>query len=137
LGPWRPSRIPSKVGAMEQAFARDPSIKSATAASEVGERRLTRGRIGGALGLAAAALLLASFRWAHHWGPSSVALVASWALATISAFVVSVWSLRTSLASRRFALVGLALALLSVLALPVVAALYAAGIDAADACGGG
>jgi hypothetical protein len=122
---------------MEQAFARDPSIKSATATSEVGERRLTRGRTGEALGLASAALLLASFRWAHHWGPSSVALVASWALATISAFVVSVWSLRTSLASRRFALVGLALALLSVLALPVVAALYAAGIDAADACGGG
>ena len=98
---------------------------------------LTRGRTGAALGLTSAALLLASLRWAHEWGPRTDAIVASWALATIAAFLVSVWSLRTSRASRRFATVGLALALVSVLALPVIGALYAAGVDVAEACGGG
>ena len=96
-----------------------------------------RGRAGGALGFSSLALLFASLRWAHHWGFRADALVASWALATILAFVVSGWSLRTSLASRRLALVGLGLALLSVLALPIVGALYVAGVDVAEACGGG
>jgi hypothetical protein len=63
--------------------------------------------------------------------------VASWVLATIAALIVSVWSLRTSRASRGFAAAGLGLALVSVLALPVVGALYAAGVDVAEACGGG
>jgi hypothetical protein len=96
-----------------------------------------RGKIGGALGLVSLALLLASLRWAHHWGPQTDTLVASWGVATISAFLVSVWSLRTSAMSRRLAFMGFCLALLSVLALPVVAALYAAGVDVAEACGGG
>ena len=96
-----------------------------------------RGRAGGALGFASLALLFASLRWGHHWGFRTDALIASWALATLLAFVVSAWSLRTSLASRRLALMGFALALLSVLALPVVGALYAAGVDVAEACGGG
>ena len=64
-------------------------------------------------------------------------IVASWALATIAAAVVSAWSLDTSRASRRFALAGLALALVSVLALPIVAVLYAVGVDVSEACGGG
>jgi hypothetical protein len=98
---------------------------------------LTRGRVGAVLGLTSAALLAASLRWAHEWGPRADAIVSSWALATIAALVVSVWSLRTSGASRRFATAGLALALVSVLALPVVGALYAAGVDVAEACGGG
>ena len=111
---------------MEQVLAQDRVV-------DVGKR----GRIGGALGLASLALLLASLRWAHHWGPRTDALVASWAIATISAFVVSGWSLRTSLVARRFALLGFGLALLSVLALPFVGALYLAGVDVAEACGGG
>ena len=115
---------------MELVTAREPAVEDA-------RHPVLRGRIGGALGLASLALLLASLRWAHHWGFRTDTLVASWALATISAFVVSAWSLRTSLASRRLALMGFALALLSVLALPVVGALYAAGVDVAEACGGG
>jgi hypothetical protein len=87
--------------------------------------------------MTSAALLLASLRWAHHWGPRTDVIVGSWALATIAAVVVSAWSLRTSRASRRFASAGLALALVSVLALPIVAILYAAGVDVSDACGGG
>jgi len=97
----------------------------------------TRGKMGAVLGLTSAALLLASLRWAHEWGPRTDAIVAAWALATIAALLVSAWSLRTSRASRRFATVGLALALVSVLALPVVSILYAAGVDVAEACGGG
>lgn len=98
---------------------------------------ITRGRTGAALGLTSALLLLASLRWAHHWGPRTDMIVASWASATIAAVVVSAWSLRTSRASRRFASAGLVLALVSVLALPIVAVLYAAGVDVAEACGGG
>jgi hypothetical protein len=101
------------------------------------QRPLVRGRVGALLGLTSGALLAASLRWAHEWGPRTDAIVVSWVLATIAALIVSVWSLRTSGASRRFARTGLALALVSVLALPVVGALYAAGVDVAEACGGG
>lgn len=101
------------------------------------EQPLARGRTSAVLGLTSAGLLLASFRWAHHWGPVSGAIVAAWALATLAALVVSVWSLRTSLASRRLALGGLALTLVSLLALTLVGVLYAAGADVSSACGGG
>ena len=96
-----------------------------------------RGRTSAALGLMSAGLLLAAFRWAHHWGPVSGAIVGAWALATISAFVVSVWSIRTSRSAQRFAKLGLALTLVSLLALTLVGALYAAGTDVSGACGGG
>jgi hypothetical protein len=101
------------------------------------QRTLVRGRVGAVLGLTSAALLVASLRWAHEWGPRTTALVGAWGLATIAAAVVSCWSLDTSRDSQRFAAVGLALALVSVLALPVVGILYAAGVDVAEACGGG
>jgi hypothetical protein len=96
-----------------------------------------RGRVGGVLGLASVALLLASFRWAHHWGPVADTIVSTWALATIAALFSSVWSLRTSRASRRFAKAGIALTLVSLVALTAVGVLSAAGVDAAGACGGG
>jgi hypothetical protein len=99
-------------------------------------RPLVRGRVGAVLGLTSAALLAASLRWAHEWGPRTTVLVGAWGLATIAAAVVSCWSLDTSRDSR-FAAAGLALALVSVLALPVVGVLYAAGVDVAEACGGG
>lgn len=98
---------------------------------------LARGRVGAALGLASWALLLASFRWAHHWGPLSGTIVAVWALTTIVAFVSSVRSLRANTASRRLAMTGLALTLVPLLALTLVGALYAAGTDVSGACGGG
>ena len=84
-----------------------------------------------------AALLYASLRWAHHWGPVAYSIVTAWALVTIVAFVVSVWSLRTSWASRRFAKLGVALTLVSLLALASAGVLSAMGVDAAGACGGG
>lgn len=116
----------------------DRAIEGTAVRHDVGkEQPLARGRTAVVLGLTSAALLLASFRWAHHWGLLSGAIVATWALATIAALVVSVWSLRTSRASRRFALVGLALTLVSLLALTLAGALYAAGADVSGACGGG
>lgn len=101
------------------------------------DQPLTRGRAAAALGLASAALLAASLRWAHHWGLLTGAIAGSWVFATIAALVVSVWSLRTSRASRRFANLGLALTVVSLLAPPVAGVLYAVGVDVADACGGG
>jgi hypothetical protein len=83
------------------------------------------------------ALLLASFRWAHHWGLVADTIVASWALATIGAPFVSIWSLNTSRASRRFAKTGIVLVLMSFVALTVVGVVSAAGVDVAGACGGG
>ena len=84
-----------------------------------------------------ATLLLASVRWAHHWGPVSGTIVSTCALVTISALVASVRSLRKTRSSRHVAMIGLALTLLSLLALTLVGVLYAAGTDVSGACGGG
>jgi hypothetical protein len=96
-----------------------------------------RGRVGAILGVSSALLLYASLRWAHHWGPVADSIVAAWAITTIGAFAVSVWSLRTSWASRRFAKLGVALTVVSLLALVSAGVLSAMGVDAAGACGGG
>jgi hypothetical protein len=101
------------------------------------EQPVARGRAGGTLGVLSAALLYASLRWAHHWGLLAYSIVAAWALVTIAAFAVSVWSLRTSWASRRLAKLGVALTLVSLLALMLAGVLSAMGVDAAGACGGG
>jgi hypothetical protein len=114
----------------------DPSL-AADRIPEGLSSRATRGGTGAVLGLMSTALLLASFRWAHHWGPISGAIVAAWAVATISAFVVSVRSLRRNRSSRRFAMMGIALTLVSLLVLTLVGALYATGTDVSGACGGG
>jgi hypothetical protein len=124
-------------GFMEPSLVVDRATEGTAVKLDVGEGSPSRGRTGAVLGLTSAALLLASLRWAHHWGPLSGAIVAAWALATIAALVVSVWSLRTSRASRRFAKVGLALTLVSLLALTLVGGLYAAGADVSSACSGG
>src|SRR5471032_1882624 len=96
-----------------------------------------RGRVGGGLGLLSAVLLAAAIQWAHHWNARSDAMVAVWALATLGALVVSVWSLRTSQSSRSFAKLGISLAAVSLLALALVGALFAAGSSLSGACGGG
>lgn len=98
---------------------------------------VNRGRAGAVLGVSSVVLLYASLRWAHHWGPLAYSIVTAWGLATIGAPAFSVWSLRTSRASRRFANLGVALTIVSLLALAVVGVLSAMGMDAAGACGGG
>lgn len=122
---------------MEPSLVVDRATEGTAVKLDAGEGSPWRGRTGAVLGLTSAALLLASLRWAHHWGPLSGAIVVAWALVTIAALVVSVWSLRTSRASRRFAIVGLALTPVSLLALTLVGGLYAAGADVSSACGGG
>ena len=107
----------------------DPSLADRVIEGTALEQPVLRGRASLVLGLMSVGLLLASFRWAHHWGPISGGIVGAWALATISAFVVSVWALRTSRSSRRFATLGIALTLVSLLALTLVGVLYAAGTD--------
>jgi hypothetical protein len=100
------------------------------------EQRRAPGWVGAALGLLSALLLYASFRWAHHWGPTADGIVGAWALATTGALVVSIWSLRTSRAARRFAKSGIALAGVSLVALTFAAILFAAG-GGPSGCGGG
>lgn len=96
-----------------------------------------RGRVGGVLGVASVGLLAAAVAWAHHWNVVTISIVAGWGLATVLAFVVSMWSLRTSRAARGLARLGVSLAAVSLLALALAGVLFAAGINTAGACGGG
>jgi len=96
-----------------------------------------RARSSGLLGLASAALLAASFLWAHHWGWLADLLVAGWAVTTVAALGLSIWSLTTSASGRRLARLGLVLGSLSIVALVITGIAYAAGADPAGACGGG
>jgi hypothetical protein len=101
------------------------------------EQRRAPGWAGAALGLLSALLLAASFLWAHDWGLVADTIVGAWAAATTAALVVSIWSLRTSRATPRFAKSGIALAGVSLVALTFAAILFAAGGDPSGACGGG
>jgi hypothetical protein len=97
----------------------------------------SRGRIAALLGLSSVLLLGAAFRWAHHWGLQTDAIVTAWAVSTFGALGVSIWSLLSRETARRFAKLGLHLALFSILALVIVGIAAAAGLDTAGACGGG
>jgi hypothetical protein len=93
------------------------------------------GRLPAALGVASLALLVAAFRWAHHWGPTADLIVAAWAISTVAGLVLS---LRASDGpGRRAALFGLALTGVSMAALVITGIAMAAGADPAGACGGG
>ncbi|HYW29081.1 MAG TPA: hypothetical protein VE824_04675 [Gaiellales bacterium] len=94
-----------------------------------------QGRLPAALGLASVVLLAAAFRWAHHWGPVADSIVAAWAATTVAALVVGIR--RAPGPGRRAALLGLALAGVSVAALVVTGVAMAAGADPAAGCGGG
>jgi len=82
-------------------------------------------------------MLAASIVWVHHWGARSDTIVGVWAVSTLGALWVSRWTLRTSDESRALAKLGIALALVSVLALVFAGIAYAAGANPAGACGGG
>jgi hypothetical protein len=94
-------------------------------------------RVAAAFGLVSIALLGASLRWAHHWGPRADAIVVGWALATIGALAVSIPLLGATIIGKRLAKIGLVGGLVSVGAVVLAGGLYAAGIDVAGACGGG
>jgi hypothetical protein len=109
----------------------------ACAELDTAERSTARGRVGGALGLASAALLYAAFKWAHHLNLEAVSIVFAWSLTTVLALSISAWSLRTRRAARRFAKLGICLAAVSLLALAFAGLALAAGMNMAGGCGGG
>lgn len=100
-----------------------------------------RARAGGCLGILSAALLAASLKWAHHWGPLADTIVACWALSTIGALWLSILAVREGEANFEaapaLARLGIWLAAVSLLALVVAGIAAAAGADPAGACGGG
>lgn len=95
-----------------------------------------------ALGLLSVALLGASLRWAHHWGPLADTIVAAWVVATVGSLVFSIALLTSNVtwltyAGRRLAKIGLAGGVISVLALGLAGIANAAGVNVSGACGGG
>ena len=95
------------------------------------------------LGVLSVALLGASLRWAHHWGLLADTIVAAWVVATLGSLVISILLLRSTktvwlaYASRRLAKIGLAGGIVSIAALVLAGAVWAAGINPTGACGGG
>jgi hypothetical protein len=96
-----------------------------------------RGRLAAALEVTSLVFLLASFRWAHHWGPLADTIVFLWAASWISGFAVSLWALRTSDEGRGFAKLGVVIALVTCAVLLATGVAYAAGADPMGSCGGG
>ena len=93
-------------------------------------------RLAPGLGLASLLLLGAAFLWAHHWGVLADTIVAAWLATTVAALTVSNRSLEPG-PGRRAALIGFALAGVSVVALVAAGLAMAAGVDPGAACGGG
>jgi hypothetical protein len=98
--------------------------------------------IAAVLGVLSVVLLGASLQWAHHWGPLADAIVIGWAVATLGSLVVSIQFFRDKLiwsthGWRRLAKIGLAGGIISVIALVLAGAVWAAGINPTGACGGG
>ena len=101
-----------------------------------------RSAVAAVLGVLSVALLGASFVWAHHWGVRADTLVIAWAIATIGAFAVSIpvlWSrdLWLTRLAIRLARIGLAGGIVSLAALVLAGAVWAAAINPTGACGGG
>jgi hypothetical protein len=96
-----------------------------------------RGRLGAALEVASLVFLVASFRWAHHWGPLADTIVFVWVASWIGGFGVSVWALETRDAGRGFAKLGVLIALVMCAVLVVAGIAYASGADPMGSCGGG
>jgi hypothetical protein len=94
-------------------------------------------RLAAVLGAASFVLLFASLRWAHHWSPVSIAIVAAWAFATAGAVTLSLRSFARGDRIGRAWKLGFALTSVSVAALVVTGVAWAFGADPAGACGGG
>jgi hypothetical protein len=94
------------------------------------------GRLALALGVASLVLLGSAFLWAHHWGPLADSIVGAWSVSWIGGLVVAGWALKRHPFGRP-ALVGLGLAMVSVLVLGAAGIAMANGVDPASLCGGG
>ena len=101
-----------------------------------------RAPVAATLGVLSVALLAASFVWAHHWGVLTDTLVIAWSVATLGSLAVAIQLLRDDMVwptriALRLAKIGLAGGIVSIVALVVAGAVWAAGIDPTGACGGG
>jgi hypothetical protein len=90
-----------------------------------------------AAGALSLVLLGASIAWAHHWNAQAVALVAGWGISTAATLVLSVLGLCGPRGAKGFAAYGLWFGIISIGALALAGAAYAAGMDPAGPCGGG
>ncbi len=54
-----------------------------------------RGRVVALAGAVSFLLLIASLKWAHHWGLVADTLVFAWAMTTLFTVVMGVWTLRS------------------------------------------
>jgi hypothetical protein len=89
-----------------------------------------------ACGFASLALLLASFLWAHHWGPLSDTIVAGWAITTLIAGIGGV-RMEGRTQPSWLATSAMAFTAISLLALVIAGVSYAFGVDPTGSCGGG
>ena len=101
-----------------------------------------RAPVAATLGVLSVALLGASFVWAHHWGAVADTLVIAWTVATLGSLAVAIHVLRDEVVwptrlALRLAKIGLAGGLVSIAALVLAGAVWAAGINPTGVCGGG
>ena len=88
-------------------------------------------------GLVSVMALAASFIWAHHWGPLAYTIVGLWAMTTTGALVLAVMAFRGRSPARGLAIVALGCVSVSLLAIGLTGAAFAAGYDPTGLCGGG
>jgi hypothetical protein len=87
-------------------------------------------------GFASFTLLVASYVWAHHWGPRADAIVAGWAVTTLVAGIGGV-RMEGRTQPSWLATSAMVFAAISLLALLVAGVGYAVGVDPTGSCGGG
>ena len=100
-------------------------------AEALGKRRA---RLGAELGVVSIVFLLASFRWAHHWGPLADTIVAVWAISWIAGFWFSARGLRWGGRLARF---GLVISFVMLLVVAGTSVAFAMGANPVGSCGGG
>ncbi|HXY71873.1 MAG TPA: hypothetical protein VEM41_04970 [Actinomycetota bacterium] len=114
----------------------DPPATAETGAPEdrpesAGRRRA---RLGAALEAISVLFLLASYRWAHHWGPLADTVVAVWAISWIAGFWYSARGLRWG---GRLGAAGFVVGLLMLLLVAGTGIAAAMGANPVGSCGGG
>jgi hypothetical protein len=89
-----------------------------------------------ASGFASFGLLVASFLWAHHWGPRADAIVAGWAITTL---IAGIGGVRMEGRTRPswFATSAMVFTAISLIALLIAGVSYTVGVDPTGSCGGG
>jgi len=92
-----------------------------------------RARLGAVLGVVSVVFLLASFRWAHHWGPLADTIVAVWAISWITGFWFSARGLRWG---GRLATIGLVISFVMLLVVAGTSIAFAMGANPVGSCGG-